>query len=49
MTVNGQWAMYDSEAAEKWVAQFPDATLRDAGRVEVARAARLREGVDTSE
>jgi hypothetical protein len=49
LAVVSQWAMYDSEAAEKWVAQFPDATLRDEGRVELARAARLREGADTSE
>jgi len=47
LTVVSQWAMYDSEAAETWVAQFPDATLRDEGRVELARAARLRE--DTAE
>jgi len=49
LAVVSQWAMYDSEAAEKWIAQFPDATLRDEGRVEVARAVRLHEGVDTSE
>jgi hypothetical protein len=43
MSVLREWAARDADGAARWASQFPDSSVREQAKAELARAARLRQ------